>query len=44
MHLDSVGLTVILQFVQNSLTVSNKFCNPVLAIKITSSPYIKQEM
>ena len=46
MHLDLVVSTVILQVVQNPLTVSNKFCNltGVLAIRITSSAYIKQEI
>ena len=46
MHLDLTALTVILQFVQNLLTVSNKLCNPtgVLAIRITSSAYIKEDI
>ena len=46
MHLDLIALTVNLQSVQNPLTVSNKFYNPtgVLAIRITSSAYIKQEI
>ena len=45
MHLNLVVLTVIFQFVQNPSTVFNKFCNPtgVLAIRIISSAYIKQE-
>ena len=45
MHLDLVALRVIHQFVQNPLTMSNKVYNPadVLAIRITSSAYTKQE-
>ena len=46
MHLNLVALTVNLQSVQNPLTVSNKLCSPtgVLAIRITSPAYIKQEI